>query len=337
MSFCAHLDTSPAVSGENVKPVIHKNYDGGTISYPDDPALKLSPADSPELLLFKGGEIITASGTTLLGADDKAGIAEIMAGLAAFKKFPALKHPELRICFTPDEEVGGGTAKIRTEKLGKVCYTYDGGVVGELETECFDAHMAKVKFTGVNVHPGYAKNIMINAGAVAARYLAAMPEWQSPEHTELREGFFHLLKIAGDESEASVQFIIRDFESATNQKRIALLKTLADYFMAKYPGLKVEVEHKEQYRNMVEVLDKAPAVTEIAHRAIEMSGAQVQRKAIRGGTDGAKLCFMGIPSPNLFAGGLLFHSKREWIPIVALERASEVFSNLCGLWYDQAL
>ncbi|MBI5527661.1 MAG: peptidase T [Deltaproteobacteria bacterium] len=337
ISFCAHLDTSGAAPGENVKPVFHRNYDGGVIAFADDPDLRLGPPDSPELSRFVGEDIITASGKTLLGADDKAGVAEIVAGLAALKKFPELRHPEIRVCITPDEEIGGGTAKIRTEKLGKLCYTFDGGEVGEIETECFNAHMAKIKFIGVNVHPGYAKNIMLNAGAIAARYVAALPEWQTPEHTELREGFFHLLKIGGDENEASIQFIIRDFEAETNQKRMVFLKSLADVFMKKYPGLKVEVEIKEQYRNMVEVLNNALAVVEVAQKAIEMSGVKVIRKAIRGGTDGAKLCFMGIPTPNVFAGGLLFHSKREWIPVVALERAAEVFVNICGLWYEKTL
>lgn len=335
LSFIAHLDTSPAVSGENVKPIIHRNYNGGEIRFPDDPNLILSPQDSPELLEFVGQDIITASGTTLLGADDKAGIAEIMTMLAAFKKFSQLKHPELRICFTPDEEIGAGTAKIDINKLGKVGYTFDGGMIGEIENECFDAMGAKIKFTGLNVHPGYAKNKMINAGAIAARFFSMLPEYETPERTEQREGFFHLLKIGGDESESTLQFIIRDFDHSKNEKRIELLNSLKDFFEKKYPGLKIDIEIKEQYRNFKEVLDKTPEVTDFAIKAIEMAGIRPIRKAIRGGTDGARLSFMGIPTPNVFAGGLLFHSKKEWIPVLAFEKAVEVGINICNLWAEK--
>ncbi|MCX7943372.1 MAG: peptidase T [Deltaproteobacteria bacterium] len=335
ISFMAHLDTSPAVSGENVKPVIHKNYDGGEIRFVDDPNLVLSPKDSPELLEFVGQDIITASGTTLLGADDKAGIAIIMTMVAAFKKFPQLIHPEIRVCFTPDEEIGAGTAKIDISKLGKVCYTFDGGMIGEIENECFDAMGVKVRFIGLNVHPGYAKGKMINAAGIAARFYAMIPEYETPERTENREGFFHLLKMNGDESEATLQFIIRDFEHSRNEKRVELLRSLKDFFEKKYCGLKIDIEVKEQYRNFKEVLDKTPEVTEFAIRAIEMAGIKPIRKAIRGGTDGARLSFMGIPTPNVFAGGLLFHSKKEWIPVVAFEKAVEVGINICKLWAEK--
>ncbi len=335
ISFIAHIDTSPAVSGENVKPVIHRNYNGGEIRFPDDPGLVLSPKDSPELLEFIGQDIITASGTTLLGADDKAGIAAIMTMAAVFKKFSQLKHPEIRICFTPDEEIGAGTAKIDISKLGKIGYTFDGGMIGEIENECFDAMGAKIKFTGLNVHPGYAKNKMINAAGIAARFYAMLPEYETPERTEVREGFFHLLKISGDESEAVLQFIIRDFEHARNEKRAELLNSLKDFFEKKYPGLKIDVEIKEQYRNFKEVLDKTPEVTDFAIKAIEMAGIKPIRRAIRGGTDGARLSFMGIPTPNVFAGGLLFHSKKEWIPVVAFEKAVEVGINICSLWAEK--
>ncbi len=332
ISLIAHLDTSPAVSGENVKPIIHKSYNGGEIRFPDEPGLILSPKDSPELLEFTGQDIITASGNTLLGADDKAGIAEIITLIATFKRFNELKHPEIKICFTPDEEIGSGTAKIDISKLGKVAYTFDGGMIGEIENECFDAMGAKIKFTGLNVHPGYAKNKMINASGIAARFYAMIPEYETPERTEGREGFFHLLKISGDESEALLQFIIRDFEHNRNEKRRELLNSLKDFFEKRYPGLKIEIEIKEQYRNFKEVLDKTPQVTDFAIKAIEDAGIKPIRRAIRGGTDGARLSFMGIPTPNIFAGGLLFHSKKEWIPVLALEKAVEVGINLCELW-----
>ncbi|MBP7462520.1 MAG: peptidase T [Candidatus Delongbacteria bacterium] len=336
LGFCAHLDTSPAVSGKNVKPVIHPHYQGEVITYPADPGLKLDPEDCPALRQFIGEDIITSSGDTLLGADDKAGIAEIMSALAAMVRFPELRHPEIRICFTPDEEIGQGTAKIQISRMGKVSYTLDGGIIGELENECFDAYGAKIRFKGLNVHPGEAKNKMINAGAIAARYLAAMPEWQTPEHTELREGFFHLTRMHGDENQAELQFIIRDFIHAENLKRIELLHSLKDYFMHRYPGLEIDVETREQYRNMNEVLCRHPETVDMAKKAIENAGLRVIQKAIRGGTDGARLSFMGIPTPNLFAGGLLFHSLKEWIPVMALEKAAEVILGVSELWYDRS-
>ena len=335
ISFCSHMDTSPDAPGVDVKPIIHKNYDGGDINFPDNPDLKLNPQICPELNSFIGQDIITASGTTLLGADNKAGIAEIMSSLAVFSKYPELKHPELKIVFTPDEEVGRGVNHINTSKLGQYCYTFDGGMIGELETECFDAHFAKIHFTGNNVHPGYAKNKMVNACSIAARYFTALPEWQTPERSEKREGFFHLIKISGDTNQAEIQMIIRDFDSKKNQDRISLLKSLKDSFEKIYPGLKIDVEVKEQYKNMKEVLDKYPEVTEIAAKAITEAEIEIIHQAIRGGTDGARLSFMGIPTPNIFAGGLLFHSIKEWMPVSALEKASEVLINICRLWYEK--
>lgn len=336
LGFCAHLDTSPAVSGKNVNPIIHGNYQGQVITYPDNQSLKLDPDECPALRKFIGEDIITSSGNTLLGADDKAGIAEIMTGLAVMIRFPETLHPEIRICFTPDEEIGQGTSKIKTLKMGQVCYTLDGGIMGELEDECFDAYGAKIRFKGLNVHPGEAKNRMINAGAIAARFFSALPEWQTPEHTELREGFFHLTRLSGDENQADLQFIIRDFIKCNNEKRIALLHSLKDYFIRNYPGLEIEIETKEQYRNMNEVLCHHPETVNTAREAIETAGLNVILKAIRGGTDGARLSFMGIPTPNLFAGGLLFHSLKEWIPVIALEKAVEVILNVSELWYKKA-
>ncbi|HEY3450200.1 MAG TPA: peptidase T [Myxococcales bacterium] len=332
VSFIAHLDTSPVVSGENVKPMLREKYDGGVVRFPDDPELTIDPADCPALKSHVGDTLITASGKTLLGADDKAGIAEIMAGLAALKKWPELERPELRICFTPDEEIGEGTAKVRLEKLGKVGYTFDGSVQGELEDECFDAISAKLKFTGLSVHPGMAKDKMVNAAALAARFVALLPEWATPEHTELREGFFHLTRMSGNESEADLQFIVRDFDRKRNAQKTALLEKLRDFMLARHPGLKIHLELKEQYHNMKEALDARPEVVEMARQAIELAGIPLHRNAIRGGTDGAKLSFMGVPTPNLFAGGVLFHSKKEWIGVSSLQKAGEVFVHLCQLW-----
>ncbi len=332
ITFCAHMDTSPDESGENVKPMIRANYDGKTIRYPDNHELELTPEDCPELKDFIGHTLITASGNTLLGADDKAGIAEIMAALEAFKVFPQLKHPELRIVFTPDEEIGEGTALITMEKLATIGYTFDGGMIGELEDECFTAHGVTVTFTGANVHPGYAKNRMINAAGIAARFYAMIPEYETPERTELREGFYHMSSIKGDENSAELKFILRDFEKQLNLTRVAYIESLVKTFEIKYPGLQIHVNVKEQYNNMREVLENHPEVTEKARKAIEMAGIPVLKKAIRGGTDGARLSFKGIPTPNIFAGGLMFHSKKEWIPQSALTKGTEVMIHLCALW-----
>ena len=332
ITFCAHLDTSPSESGAGVRPVRHPDYDGGEIRFGDAPDLVLCPAMSPELLKFKGDDIITAGGTTLLGADDKAGLAEIMAALAAFRRFERLVHPELRIVFTPDEEIGRGADRIDMTRLGRFGYTLDGGLTGELETECFDARGAHLVFYGRNIHPGYAKDRMINAAAIAARWVAALPEAQTPEHTEGREGFWHLLQIEGDENTAHLRMILRDFEKARNQGRIDLLEQLNRTFELRYQGLRIELKIKDQYRNMHAVLEQHPRVVALAEQAIAAAGLTVIRKPIRGGTDGARLCFMGLPCPNIFAGGLMFHSKTEWIPVSALQKASEVVVHLCRLW-----
>ncbi len=332
ITLCAHLDTSPSESGANVKPIHHADYDGGTITFPDNPRLTLSPADSPELHDCVGHTIITASGTTLLGADNKAGIAEIMAALTACKAFPQLRHPELRIVFTPDEEIGEGTDFISMDKLGTYGYTMDGGDIGELEDECFDAIRATLAFQGHNVHPGKAKNRMLNAGEIAARFLAALPEYDTPEHTELREGFWHLTEIQGHESHALLSMIIRDFEHARNEQRVQLLRDLSAAFETKYPGLRIELDVKEQYKNMREVLQHHSDVTQKAAEAIRMAGLTVKTSAIRGGTDGAQLSFKGMPTPNIFSGGMLVHSKKEWISELALQKAAEVILHLCRLW-----
>lgn len=336
-ALVAHLDTSPAVTGENVKPQIHEKYDGSPLDFPDDSNLKLTVQDSAELKDCIGDDIITASGGTLLGADDKAGIAEIMAALATLQRFPDLKHGEIRICFTPDEEIGMGTAKINLAKLPKYCYTMDGGEPGELEAECFDAWAATLIFKGVSVHPGYAKNKMINAATVLARFLAAMPEYETPEHTELREGFFHVTNISGGEEEAQAKMIIRDFLVQKNEKRMEHLRKQKEFFEYRYPGLKIEIEFKHQYENMWTVMEKHPESIELARKAMEAAGVTVKQKAIRGGTDGSKLSLMGHPTPNLFAGGMLFHSRREWIAKSSLRKATEVIIHLAQGWAQKNL
>jgi len=287
---------------------------------------------SPALLSFMGETIITSDGRTLLGADDKAGIAEIMAALCAFKAFPELRHPELRIVFTPDEEIGAGTDFIQMKRMGEFGYTLDGGMMGEIEQECFDAWELSLHFIGRNIHPGYAKNRMVNAAALAARFVAALPEWESPEHTENREGFYHVTQIDGDENLATVKLIIRDFDQAANNRRMDYLKQLARTFELRYGGLEINVKAKDQYNNMNEVLCRYPDVADLAKTAIKAAGIAVQENSIRGGTDGARLCFLGVPTPNIFTGAMMVHSKTEWIPDVALEKAAEVIVRLCGLW-----
>lgn len=334
LTFCAHFDTSPDASGENVKPIIRK-YSGQPLSYPDNPDLILDENICPKLAMFIGEDLITSSGTTLLGADDKAGIAEIMTALKILTIHPEIQHPEIKIVFTPDEETGRGTAFIKREKLGEIGYTMDGGVMGELEDECFNAWSAKLHFKGVNVHPGEAKNKMVNAVKIAARFSADLPEWESPEHTEKREGFYHVNEIRGDETEAFVSMILRDFDENINLKRVEYLKTLKETYLQKYPGLSIDLVCKESYRNMYEVLKQYPEVVFKAEKAIEKSGIQLIKTAIRGGTDGARLSFMGLPCPNIFTGGVLFHSTKEWVPVIALQKAVVVILNLCELWIEK--
>lgn len=332
IGFLSHFDTSPAVSGENVKPIFHENYDGSPLKFPDDPQLQVTHKDSPELAHFVGDTIITASGGTLLGADDKAGIAEIMSALAAFQKFPELKHSEIRICFTPDEEIGMGTAKITLDRLPKYCYTIDGSEPGEIEAECFDAWSATITFKGISVHPGFAKNKMINAGTVAARFLASLPESETPERTELREGFFHLTNLSGTEEEAKVKLIIRDFDVKINERRMEHLRKIKDLFEYRHPGLKIDLEFKHQYENMWVVMEKYPESVDRVKKAMETTGLKIIQKAIRGGTDGSKLSLMGHPTPNVFAGGMLFHSRKEWIAKSSLVKAAETIIHLAALW-----
>lgn len=334
ISFCAHFDTSPDASGEQVKAIIRK-YEGQPLSYPDDDTLILDEKQCPELGHFLGEDIVTASGKTLLGADDKAGIAEIMTGLEILLQNPELKHPEIRVVFTPDEETGRGTQSINITKLGKIAYTFDGGMMGELEDECFNAWSVQMIFKGVIVHPGEAKNKMVNAAAIASRFISALPEWETPEHTSLREGFYHVSEINGDESLCTISMILRDFDESNNLKRIEYLKSAQKMFLQKYPGLEIDFQSKESYRNMHEVLVNFPEVSAIAEQAITNCGMDLIKRAIRGGTDGARLSFMGIPTPNIFAGGLLFHSKREWVPVIALEKAVLTMIEICRIWSEK--
>lgn len=334
IGFIAHLDTSPAVSGKEVKPVIHKNYDGTEIKFAQNETITLSAKDSPQLKEYIGLDIITSEGDTLLGADNKAGIAEIMAVCAAWNKFPELRHGPITICFTSDEEIGRGTVKLKKKRLPKICYTMDGSEMGQLEIECFDAWGVSIKFKGLNVHPGYAKDLMVNAIHIASRFLSELPETESPENTEEREGFYHLMELRGNEEEASATLILRDFEFQNNQKRKEYLEHLKNLYELRYSGLKIELHFQHQYQNMLTFLEKEQKSIDLAKEAIKAAGLEVKIHSIRGGTDGAKLSEKGIPTPNIFAGGLLFHSRKEYIPTLALQKAAEVIIYLANLWTE---
>lgn len=332
IGLIAHMDTSQAVSGKNVKPVVHKNYDGGAIKFVSNKEIELTVEDSPLLKEYIGLDIITSEGDTLLGADDKAGIAEIMAACAAWKSFPELKHGPITVCFTPDEEIGKGTLKIDKKRLPEFCYTMDGSEMGQLEFECFDAWKAAITFIGLSVHPGYAKNLMVNAIHIACRFLSEIPEHESPEHTEDREGFYHMGDLRGTEEEAKTKLIIRDYDEINNKKRMEFLQKLKEIYEFRYPGLKIELKFEHQYRNMLKFIEKEMIVVDLAKEAIKMADIDIKIEAIRGGTDGSKLSEMGIPTPNIFSGGLLFHSRKEHIPTLALQKAAEVIIYLGQLW-----
>ena len=333
IGLLAHLDTSSAVNGKDVKPVIHKNYEGSEIKYAQNKDLSLTINDSPNLEKYFGLDIITSQGDTLLGADDKAGIAEIMAACASWKKHSALKHGPITICFTPDEETGKNSIlKADEKRLPKICYTLDGGEMGELEFECFDALLAMFQFKGLSVHPGHAKNKMLNAIHIACRFFSELPESESPEHTEEKEGFFHLTKLQGKAEEATARLLVRDFDLKRNQKRMDFLKAMKNLYIIRYPGLEIELNFKHQYENMLRYLEKEQKVIDLAQKAIKLAGLEVKIHAIRGGTDGAQLSAKGIPTPNIFTGGELFHSRKEYIPTLALQKAAEVLIYLAELW-----
>lgn len=332
IALIAHLDTSYSVNGKDVKPVIHENYDGGVITFAENKDLTLSPEDSPQLEEYIGLDLITSKGDTLLGADDKAGIAEILAACAAWQKFSEIKHGPITVCFFPDEELGKGTDHINLEMLPEIGYTLDGDEMGQLEYECFDAWKATFTFHGMNVHPGYAKDLMINALEISTRFLSDLPESETPENTKEKDGFFHLYKMNGTPERASGVMIIRDFEMKNNQRRMEYLKQLKSTYQVRYPGLKIELEFEHQYENMYNYLKKEEKVVDLAKKAIVNAGLEFKNKPIRGGTDGARLSAMGVPTPNIFTGGLLFHSKKEFIPKLALRKASEVIIHLAELW-----
>ncbi|MBV6422026.1 MAG: Peptidase T [Ignavibacteriaceae bacterium] len=333
VAFIAHVDTSPAVTGKNVKPIIHKKYKGGDIKLPNG-GWVIKVSENPDLKNMKGFDIITTDGSTLLGADNKAGVAEIMDAVNYLLTHPEVKHGPIKICFTPDEEVGRGTEKIDLKKLGaKYAYTVDGSSRGEVESETFSADMVVLKFIGKNIHPGYAKNQMINSIKIAAAFMESLPKKTlSPETTEKRQGYVHCTTISGLEEVTTLKIIIRDFETAKLKKYEQLLEKLAKQAVAKFPGSKYEFKVVTQYRNMKEVLVKHPHVTKYAVQAMKNLGIKPIMNPIRGGTDGSRLSFMGLPCPNIFAGEHSFHSQLEWVAVQDMEMAVKVIVEIAKIW-----
>lgn len=331
IGFIAHMDTSPDMSGKHVKPRIVTDYDGKDITLNAEKGICLAPEEFPELLNYIGQDLIVTDGNTLLGADDKAGIAEIIDAIAWLQAHPEVEHGKIRIGFNPDEEIGLGAHKFDVEKFGcEFAYTMDGGAVGELEYENFNAASAKVKIKGRNVHPGYAKHKMINSIRVANNFIAMLPRWETPEHTEGYEGFYHLVGIEGSVEETTLTYIIRDHDRARFESRKREIEHLVRKTNMEYPGC-CTVEIKDQYYNMREKIEPVMHIIEIAEKAMRDAGIEPRVQPIRGGTDGAQLSFKGLPCPNIFAGGENFHGRFEFVPIQSMEKARDVIVNICRI------
>ena len=329
IGFVSHFDTSPDFTAANVKPQIHENYDGGDIVLNAEKEIVLSPSYFEDLLLYKGQTLITTDGTTLLGADDKAGIAEIVSAMEYLIKNPEIPHGRIRVCFTPDEEIGRGAHHFDVEKFGADwAYTMDGSQVGELEYENFNAAGAVVTIKGKIVHPGYAKGKMINSMYIATEFINGLPRNETPETTEGREGFFHLYDLTGGVDQTKLQYIIRDHDREKFERRKATIKEVASLLNNKYGEDTVRVELKDQYFNMREKIEPVMHIVELAEEAMHQAGITPIIKPIRGGTDGSQLSFMGLPCPNIFAGGHNFHGRYEYVPVESMQKAIEVIVNI---------
>jgi tripeptide aminopeptidase len=337
IGFIAHVDTSPDMSGAGVKPIVHRAWDGSDIVLPDAPDAVLRRSDIPALDEQVGHDLITASGTTLLGADNKAGVAEIVTAADYLIRHPEIPHGRIRIAFTPDEEIGRGTLHFDVARFGATCaYTMDGGLRGEVEAESFSADAMTVTFQGFNTHPGYAKGRMVNAIKVAASFIDSLPAGRlSPETTDGMEGFVHPYIIEASVDRTRVKFIIRDFDTAGLRDKEQLVDRLASEAAGRYPGTRVTCAIEEQYRNMKEVLDRSPQIVEYACEAVRRAGLEVRRRSIRGGTDGSRLSFMGLPTPNVFAGEHNFHSRLEWVSVQDMQKAVEVIVHLARIWEER--
>ena len=338
IGLIAHVDTSPEMSGAGVKPIVHRGYDGRDLVLPDDPSAVLRLSENRALREQIGNDIVTASGTTLLGADNKAGVAEIVTAAAHLVAHPEIPHGAIRVAFTPDEEVGRGTAHFDVARFGaQFAYTIDGGSRGEVESESFSADAMTVTFHGFNTHPGYAMGRMINAIRMAADFVHSLPrESLSPETTDGHDGFVHPYVVQAAVERTSVKLLVRDFVTEGLREKESLIKRLADHAAAHHRGAWVETAVEESYRNMKEVLDRYPAVVENAREAVRRAGLYVRSRSIRGGTDGSRLSFMGLPTPNLFAGEQNFHSRLEWVSVQDMEKAVETIVHLARVWEERS-
>jgi tripeptide aminopeptidase len=338
IGFIAHVDTSPEMPGAGVRPIVHRAWDGRDIVLPDAPDAVLRASEIPALVEQRGHDIVTASGTTLLGADNKAGVAEIVTAAEYLMQHPDISHGAVRIAFTPDEEIGRGTQHFDVQRFGATCaYTMDGGLRGEVEIESFSADAMTFTFHGFNTHPGYAKGKMVNAIKVAATFIDSLPQHTlSPETTEGQEGFVHPYVVHASVERTSVKLIIRDFDAYGLQEKERMLEALAQKAVHRHPGSRFEFTVEEQYRNMKEVLDTRPEIAEYAEEAVRRAGLEVRRRSIRGGTDGSRLSFMGLPTPNIFAGEHNFHSRLEWVSVQDMEKAVEVIVHLARIWDERA-
>lgn len=335
IGFISHVDTSPDALGKGIKPQIIKDYNGSDIALKGVKGLHLMPEEFPELLLYKGQTLITTDGTTLLGADDKAGVAEIMNAVQYIVEHPEFKHGKICIGFTPDEEIGRGVVKFDVKKFGaNYAYTIDGGEIGEIEFENFNASSAKIHIQGRNVHPGYAKNKMKNAILIASELNSMLPVEQRPEYTEGYDGFFHIISFNGTVEQADIVYIIRDHNSDKFKDKKKILENCCDFINKKYGEGTLSITLKDQYRNMREEVEPHYHIVEKAIKAMEMEGIKPKIQPIRGGTDGANLSFMGLPCPNIFAGGHNFHGKMEFVPLESMQAASKVILNIIGLFAE---
>jgi tripeptide aminopeptidase len=335
--FCSHMDTSPDCSGENVKPIIHQNYNGADIVLPDDPTQVLRMADHPDLKNQIGNDVITASGSTLLGADNKAGVAEIMDACYQLINHPEIKHGTVKILFTPDEEIGRGVDKADVAKIGAfACYTIDGESAGNMENETFSADGAKLTINGISAHPGFAKGKMESAIKIAGLIIAALPHDLSPEGTEGMQGFVHPVDIAGHVETATIDFIIRDFDEDFLVSHANVIRATADEVLKNFPNATYTLETHPQYRNMKNVLAQHPQIVDYGMEAIRRAGMEAKLCSIRGGTDGSRLSFMGLPTPNIFAGEHAFHGKQEWVSVQDMQKAVQTILHLCAIWEEEA-
>ncbi|MES2269022.1 MAG: peptidase T [Bacteroidota bacterium] len=335
--FCSHMDTAPDCSGTGVRPMIHKNYNGEDLVLPDDTSQVIKLTEHPDLKNQLGNDIVTASGTTLLGADNKAGVAEIMDACYQLIKHPEIKHGTIKILFTPDEEIGRGVDKADIAKIGAfACYTMDGESAGNMENETFSADGAKLTINGVSSHPGFAQGKMESAIKIAGKILAALPDNLSPEHTSGMRGFVHPVDVTGHVETAVIDFIIRDFEEENLVKHADVIREVVGDILKSYPNSTYELEVHEQYRNMKNVLAQHPQIVDYGMEAMRRAGLQPKLCSIRGGTDGSRLSFMGLPTPNIFAGEHAFHSKQEWVSVQDMQKAVDTILHLCMVWEEKA-